>query len=177
MSSKLKELVKQVQKLEEKMKKDGQDALHSAFKEFFESNPEAKAIVWTQYTPWFNDGDACTFSVHEMELKLHELPDGIDEDEAELITETDYGYGDGCAANSLGSLDDTAENRKWLKERKSEENHLRPLTESEKKLCVDFDELYSSCNEIDEVMRMTFGDHVKVVATKDGFDIDEYEHD
>jgi hypothetical protein len=40
--------------------------LQEAFKEFFNANPRVQLIYWTQYTPWFNDGDECNFSVHEM---------------------------------------------------------------------------------------------------------------
>jgi len=36
-----------------------------AFKVFLEAHPEIKCIFWSQYTPYFNDGDPCTFSVHE----------------------------------------------------------------------------------------------------------------
>lgn len=40
------------------------------FMAFFEANPTVKAVKWTQYTPHFNDGDACTFSVHEPEFAV-----------------------------------------------------------------------------------------------------------
>lgn len=34
------------------------------FKEFFNDNPKIKEVKWTQYTPYFNDGDTCTFRTH-----------------------------------------------------------------------------------------------------------------
>jgi hypothetical protein len=37
----------------------------------FESNPVVESISWTQYTPYFNDGDECTFGVN-MELDINE---------------------------------------------------------------------------------------------------------
>lgn len=43
------------------------EASKTAFKEcikyFFIACPEVKAIVWEQYTPYFNDGDECVFRV------------------------------------------------------------------------------------------------------------------
>jgi hypothetical protein len=30
--------------------------------EFFDANPNVQSITWTQYTPYWNDGDTCTFS-------------------------------------------------------------------------------------------------------------------
>ncbi len=35
---------------------------------FFEKYPEAKAIAWHQYTPGFNDGNPCEFSMGEINL-------------------------------------------------------------------------------------------------------------
>ncbi len=42
--------------------------------------------------------------------------------------------------------------------------------------CVQLGKLMES-NEMEGVMLATFGDHVKVIATRDGFDIQEYDHD
>ena len=41
--------------------------------------PALKAIRWNQYTPYFNDGDPCTFSVGEVMF----LVDGAAEDDGE----------------------------------------------------------------------------------------------
>jgi hypothetical protein len=42
------------------------ETLRSAFKEIFAQSPNLYMITWTQYAPYFNDGDPCEFSVHEM---------------------------------------------------------------------------------------------------------------
>lgn len=34
-------------------------------KKFFEDNPGVESIYWTQYTPYWNDGEECTFSRHD----------------------------------------------------------------------------------------------------------------
>ncbi len=49
---------------------------------FMVEHPEIKAIGWTQYTPYFNDGDRCEFSVLGLNYSL------VDERE-------DSFYGDG----------------------------------------------------------------------------------
>lgn len=36
---------------------------------------DVKEIHWPQYTPYFNDGEACTFSTGEVTLTLHSIPD------------------------------------------------------------------------------------------------------
>jgi len=33
-------------------------------KKLFETNPTLQSFSWTQYTPYFNDGDTCEFSAH-----------------------------------------------------------------------------------------------------------------
>lgn len=40
------------------------DELLKAFAEQFKANPTVKCMLWTQYTPYFNDGDPCTFGVN-----------------------------------------------------------------------------------------------------------------
>ncbi len=53
-----------------KLKEEGAEALKEVLREFFAKFPEARAIRWRQYTPYFNDGDPCNFSVHEPCIKL-----------------------------------------------------------------------------------------------------------
>ena len=38
-----------------------QEIFKLVFKQFFESNPEVNVVGWRQYTPYFNDGEACIF--------------------------------------------------------------------------------------------------------------------
>ena len=54
--------------MEDKLKTFGKEAFDEAFSKFFTDNPKVDGIVWTQYTPYFNDGDTCTFGVHELYL-------------------------------------------------------------------------------------------------------------
>lgn len=55
------------------MQSQMQTAMKKLFKVFFEENPEIKLIVWTQYTPYFNDGEECTFSVRDMMYSIEEM--------------------------------------------------------------------------------------------------------
>ena len=64
-----------------KAKAETQGALKEAFKELFEAHPELSAVRWTQYTPYFNDGDACVFSVHGWSAKVDNVKPSDDEEE------------------------------------------------------------------------------------------------
>ena len=52
---------------EEAQKKAGKFA-KKVFAKIFSDNPGYDRLVWTQYTPYFNDGDACTFGISDMYL-------------------------------------------------------------------------------------------------------------
>lgn len=136
------------QKLKKDMEKNAIAVVSSRFKEIFETFPEVKAIGWTQYAPYFNDGDACVFSVHEICFKLNELEEKSDEDEDYdedsdfyRYPESDIPYGDktpvGLAEKELNNFADSFEN----------------------------------------VFQEAFGEHSLVVCTREGFDIREYAHD
>jgi len=82
------ELQKAREELEEKtkvllddMKEKVKEYLVDHFKPLFEKYPQVKALKWTQYTPYFNDGDACTFRSNH--------------DYCDFIGENGYSYDDG----------------------------------------------------------------------------------
>lgn len=61
---------KQIEDLQEKAKATVKDIVPAVMADFFERNPEVYGIGWVQYAPHWNDGDACEFSVHELQLWL-----------------------------------------------------------------------------------------------------------
>lgn len=56
--------------IREEMKQAAKELLPVEFKKRFDEWPEAEAFRWTQYTPYFNDGDACVFSVNQPYVKI-----------------------------------------------------------------------------------------------------------
>lgn len=67
-----KKKVQELSKARDEMTKQLAGEFTSLFKEFFEKNPDIKSFGWTQYTPYFNDGDTCTFSANTYDLYLNE---------------------------------------------------------------------------------------------------------
>jgi hypothetical protein len=64
---------------QKKIETEGKAALKEEFTAFFRDNPKITAVRWRQYTPYFNDGDPCTFGVGEFTYKIDgKLDDGGD---------------------------------------------------------------------------------------------------
>lgn len=130
------------------------------------------AISWTQYTPYFNDGDTCEFSAHVDNLSVHY--DGEKYNEYETF---DYG---------IIKDENDLKNHKIIKELRGygkdvnigEEGYI--LNED-----LDINDITVSCeikkvlSDIpEEFLKDLFGDHVEVKINKDGsIDVSEYEHE
>jgi hypothetical protein len=122
---------------QKKIETEGKAALKEEFTAFFRDNPKNTAVRWRQYTPYFNDGDPCTFGVGEFTYKIDgKLDDGGD-------------YEDGFYST-------------WGSEIKG---HKR-VAEAFEKAVRDTD-----------VFESIFGDYVRVTATPEGFEVEEYSHD
>jgi hypothetical protein len=139
---------------QEALEKDGKAVLAALFAEFFENNPSVYALTWTQYTPYFNDGDTCEFSVHDLYAAFPlKLENGEDNPEAEGYDD-DVEVGDvECGSKYISSYQD--EDMKY----------------------VGYREMHKTFRELSDVCEATFGDHVQVIATREGFQVDEYSHD
>lgn len=133
--------------------------------EIFEKVPQLNAIRWTQYTPYFNDGDTCEFSVGD--------PYFTNAEGDELEDLTSYGEYDGegdhiwCAETYTLRSDSSYS---------QSTRDLAALTHPQLIALEKFAVLIQS-EEMQDVMLAMFDDHVCVTATRDGFDVDEYSHD
>lgn len=83
----------------------------------FEKYPGVKNVRWTQYTPYFNDGDACEFSTNagyaDLNYDVREEDEDEDEDETEEIKSEDTAApevpeeAEGEFQDVLSSIDDS----------------------------------------------------------------------
>lgn len=76
-----------MKELEEKIKKQGQIMFFEVAKEIFDKYPTVRAFSWNQYTPYFNDGDECVFSVNSNDIRII---DNFEKDDSEKSEEDDY---------------------------------------------------------------------------------------
>lgn len=159
----LQQLINNMNKVRADFKLYGKNALRVAFEEFFASAPEVYSIVWTQYTPYFNDGDSCEFTMGEVYfLTKPQNEDDDDEDEPEDLE-------DSCL---YGQIAYKRDGKSWA----SPPIPPQKLTEREKELINMMDKFLSIFQE-ETLFQDIFGNHIQVTATRLGFDIEGYEHE
>lgn len=77
------------QKQVENTKKDALQKAQKWFdegsKSIFEKNPLLSVFSWPQYTPYFNDGDPCTFRACTYSIRINGGASEDDEDEEENV--------------------------------------------------------------------------------------------
>ena len=151
--------------LKRKFQEQAQEMFKGVTKEFFEKNPGITAVVWTQYTPYFNDGEACVFSVHEATFTNAPDPENIrwgeyNGDEEDVWATDNITY----VLNS---------DRTYHKETREA---IIAAGGVDADSCSAFERMLMS-SEMEDVFLAMFGDHVKVIATRDGFDVEDYDHD
>lgn len=146
-------LIAEQQVLRLKFQTEAQATFKESLKTFFDMNPGINALRWTQYTPYFNDGDACVFSVGDVyftNAKGEQLDD--------ITSWGDYEGDDGDV---------------WSDSYVKYFAH-RPGVNS--KSCEFISDMINS-SEMRDIMEMMFGDHVSVTVTREGIEVNEYDHD
>lgn len=129
------------------------------FTDFFQNWKCITHVGWIQYTPYFNDGDACVFSRHDMGFKTIWHQDDDEDNEDGWISDPKiwrnrvaWDETDGCEEN-LSTLD------------------LQSLES-------DLIELSDNLNRIDDQIYLDiFGDSAKVIVSREKIEIEEYDHD
>ncbi len=140
-----------------------QDAIIEAFKELPE---DVLMFSWSQYTPYFNDGDACVFGVNTPVIAT---PKTLHENDFKTVQEA---FDDGWSHYDFFEL------YSWRnRDNQGEADDAGlSLEDYEKAL-----ELSSFIQQCDDLMHAAFGDHAQITIQRatDGikFTVDEYDHD
>ena len=137
------------------------------------------AIVWNQYTPYFNDGDTCVFSascegaysiqdLSERDIQnapAWDIEDEEDEDEdGNIITSVTW----------LSSDEYTYVRKATAKGYDYERVEIEQTRESRAASAV---KNAINAGNYNVVLLKNFGDHAKVVATPNGFYVEYFEHE
>ncbi len=151
-------LLEEQRVLQKKFQETAQALFKETTKEFFDKNPGVTAVIWTQYTPYFNDGDTCEFSVGEPNFtNVKDLDD----------------------LTRWGEYEGENENE-WSESPWGFKYHAEKHGTKYDGIDLDLIEKFShtiQSSEMEDVMKAMFGDHVRVVATREGFEVEEYDHD
>lgn len=168
--TKLDELVKKLKEVEKEVSKMSKTALKESFEELFKAHPAIDAVSWKQYTPYFNDGDACYFRIYDYALRVSKsqlfgttntvsgwpISEESEEEEAsdwllhDPEEEDEYGYGVGFSES-------------WA---------FRNVPELKEAL----EQLSAMFKAPERIFEHAFGDHVHVTVHRSGkISIQEYE--
>lgn len=130
--------------------------LRSTFEELFGKYPDLVAYRWTQYTPHFNDGDACVFHFGAAYAKIEGKDDYADcEDGFTYVEEFPV---EGC---------------EWAIKH-NEPQHMF----ISKEMSSDLNDVESALQGMEDALEMVFGDHCQVTIGRDlEVEIEEYDHD
>lgn len=173
---KIRKLHNQVSKLQNEITKESKKAFKQMTKDVFKKYPELQSFSWQQYTPYFNDGDTCTFSAY-----------------------TDYLYINGSEESEslyeISSLIDDVKNKtktisKLEKEMKNDsgwivEHNKKKIEEINNANLGDLTKRYHMLSYIvdclsligDDVLQDMFGDHVSVIVSRDGIVTAHHDHE
>lgn len=132
-------------------------------------DPTIKAFGWTQYTPYFNDGDTCIFSVNNPWFLTIDDPEI---DDIEDLDEYEVSYYSGHP--SLGKRgyhwEGEYPNRKMVDEAytgpdEARYNRVKALSDA-----ID-------SGHFDNVLLEAFGDHAEIIVRASGITVDSYSHE
>lgn len=163
---KLKKRLDQIDKIKadlQKAEKSAAKEIMGLLKDLMVQNPLIDGIRWTQYTPHFNDGEECVFSVNEAEFKFNLGAPSKLEDE----NENDGGY--------EGWYSDWDIDDEFFEKRADIFNHQE--IKEVKKAVKHIQEVHSKLINMDSQMQSMFGDGVQVTVTSSGVETEEYDHD
>lgn len=166
----LKDKIKETNKL---LSEHAKKALDKAFADIFTKYPEVVGFKWHQYTPTFNDGDPCVFSVCEPDYILYtkEFADKIPAEA--LDSKAVFIY-------NVSEVDENGddEDNSILEESELEAEQVRyvsfyrdykgDLDAAQKEI----EELFQG--DVEDIFEYAYGDGYTVTATKKGLVTEEY---
>jgi len=168
-----KELKNKQAAINKALEKTGKTALKEMVVEFFAEHPDLLSFSWTQYTPYWNDGDVCVFSAAtDYPAVTFKAKDGkvltFDENFAGYVDE------EGEEIDVLPSKIHTVEgvydeNTKFEETKDPYEKQVNSLVKAVTNFLKPFDD--------DDLLTM-FGDHQKVTVKRNGkIETEDYEHE
>lgn len=169
---KLKLRLKRVDELRAELKtaeKSAAKDIMSLLKLLMKNNPLLLGMRWNQYTPHFNDGDACEFGVHGPYFKFVDSVNPEEKDENGEVDDSQFSDS-WLEAGQFGEL-----NNKWFDEKADILNH-KEIT-ALKKTVNEATEVFDKLSFMEVELKDMFGDGYQITVTADGIESEDYGHD
>ena len=148
----------EIKKIQDELKQRSADIFESSFKKIFEDNPNLESFSWSQYTPYFNDGDTCYFSAHTDYIYVND----------ELVDDSDWYHS--INIKSYGKYNSVT--------KKFEGRVEEPNPNFDAKMSESVNQIVQILNLFDDDFYLQqFGDHMHVKVTRDGIHTSECDHD
>lgn len=157
-------LVEEVQEMEKKkkaMSKSAVPVIKAELKAFLEANPEVEAIRWNQYVPGFNDGEPCTFSLGDIQMRL------VPEEEEEVEEESSEGEEESEEEEEYEDEDYDDDEEDWIDE--------YGLDDVSKKLASAFKKLSGKLQSLEPILEEAFGSNAEITATRKKITVEDYD--
>lgn len=160
-------MVAQMAELKARMRAQGKQGVHQLVKEFLAEHPDVTCVRWTQFTPYFNDGDACVFGIGSVAvtgraLKARDAAAPEDDDDDDDVDDL---FDDDDDDDDEDEDDEDLEGSPWVSS--YGKGALAPVARGLEKLL----------GEAEEVLELALGDHLRVYATATRLVTEEYEHE
>lgn len=137
--------------------------------EIFKEHPKLKSFSWTQYTPYFNDGDTCSFRAYTDDPRIQF---GDEEEREEYYFANTERVPTG---NTVEDRYDWRTPKRQIPEMVEVKKVHTPEELEKNSAYTAVRDLLSTFEETD--YEQMFGDHVEVIVTPDGVEVEEYSHD
>ena len=122
--------------------------------------PSVHSVSWNQYTPYFNDGDECRFGAYIDTLKVQ----AVGEEDSTEIEPSNISFKD-RTVKVYGRYNSTT---------RAYDTSTRPATELEL-FARQFYKMLRSAGE--DALKAAYGDHTSVIISRDGTELEDYDHD
>ena len=140
--------------------------IEPALRGLLQKYPTVKAFYWTQYTPYFNDGDRCEFSVNDVSVSFKDVSN--DSSASEQVRESDEEVEDEPAEEDEDNYD--------YDERGGFLDYYSLGRDDPRRIVIQ--EINSFVQAIPaDLMESAFGDGMRVVVDRDGVETMDYEHE
>ncbi len=173
-----KKLVDSFKEAQKALMEEFQKSAHDMFQNIFKYAPHLHMLTWTQYTPYFNDGDECYFSRNGI-YAVRDSYVNSEEHEEYGDHPRPYIFEDDAIEHNMRKPSDYAfANRDrliWYEEQVSLYEALPQEVRDEIDLVSEFVKTLEDIPE--DVYQAMFGNHVAVYVTREGINVEEFEHD